>query len=40
MKRDDLFWKEFRIEIQEELKNIETLERELKEGIYRYQRRF
>lgn len=33
MKRDDLFWKEFRIQIEEELKNIETLERELKEGI-------
>ena len=31
MNRDDIFWKEFRIEIEEELKNIDSLIEELTE---------
>lgn len=33
MNRDDVFWKEFRIEIKEELENIDKLEKELKKDM-------
>lgn len=33
MNGDDVFWKEFRIEIKEELENIDKLEKELRENM-------